>query len=199
MPAYGLKEFELTQTIRLYRTAPFLRTHTGAFSSAYFVEANQTQASDDICFRAKALRGGSKSVNETVRRIQQWLTDNVLYELNHEELGAQYAFVNRRGACDEQADLFVSMARCDGIAARRVTGTLLNASKLSGHAWAEYYDEGWVYLDPSVKDPMRAFAPDNRHIIACLGEGAYHCGVGYSYTYTGAKPKISVEEQVYMS
>ena len=198
-PPYGVREFTVTQTIRLYKVPYPAKADTAYFNSLYLVENNWSRTTDDICYRAKRIKEESGNISDNAADILDWMIGNVQYELNHEELGAEYCYINRRGACDEHADLFVSMARCDGIPARRITGSLMNASQLNGHAWAEYYDGGWIYLDPSVKKKAQAFIPDNRHIAACVGEGAYHCGVGYAYTYTGKKPKITVEERVYLS
>jgi hypothetical protein len=199
MPAYGVREFEVTETVRLYRTEPYSQSDSRFFADAYVVEGRLSQMTDDICFRAGLLAEGANGTRDKAQRIYSWLRDNVEYELNGEEMGASSCFARRRGACDEHADLFVSMARCDGVPARRVTGSLVNGTRLSGHAWSEYYAGGWVYLDPSVKKSERAFVPDNRHVTACLGEGAYECGVGYSYTYSGKAPTISVKEQVYLN
>ena len=76
---------------------------------------------------------------------------------------------------------------------------MLNASKLEGHAWSEYYDGGWYFIDPSSKNIDQAFVPENKHITSCVGEGAYNCGLGHTYTYTGQKPMIDVKESVYLS
>jgi len=194
-PAYGNVVFKITQTLRLNREAPPAKSASDYFSSKYLVANQFSSASDEICFRAKALKTGANTTAQTVSRLQGWMITNIQYEANEEEFGADYCYINKRGACDEQADLFVSLARCVGIPARRVTGSLINGSQMDGHAWAEYYDGGWVYIDPSIKNADLAVAPDNKHVTACIGEGAYHCGVGYMYTYSGRKPKIIIEER----
>ncbi|MFH1054480.1 MAG: transglutaminase-like domain-containing protein [Candidatus Altiarchaeota archaeon] len=199
MPSYGVMEFEITHTVRLSRAKPKTKSNSGYFSTLYLQENNFSRMTDDICYRANALQKGGNGTEQTVDSIQKWMIGNIRYELNQEELGAEYCYLYKKGACDEHADLFVSLARCVGIPSRRITGSLINASSLNGHAWSEYYDGGWVYVDPSVKKVNLAFAPDNKHITACLGEGAYHCGVGYSYTYERKKPQITVQEKTYMS
>jgi len=199
MPAYGVMELEVTETVRLYQAPPPAKSDSGYFSSLYLIGSNYSETTDDICFRARMLKGDSSKTRDVVRRIQDWLSENVEYEPNNEELGAQYCYVHRKGACDEHADLFVAMARCAGIPARRVTGSLLNASQVRGHAWAEYYDGGWVYIDPSTKRRNQPYALDNRHIVSCVGDGSYNCGIGYAYTYRKTKPEIEVDERTYLS
>ena len=199
MPPFGVREFRVTETVRMYRMPFPVKSETEYFSSVYLLGNDFSPTSDDICFRAKMLKEEAKNTSQLARKIHDWLTANVKYEINHKELGAEYCYTHRKGACDEHADLFVSMARCVGTPARRVTGSLVNSSQLNGHAWSEYYDGGWVYVDPSVKYRDQAWVTDNKHIVACVGEGAYHCGVGYSYIYTGRKPNITVEEQTYLS
>ena len=163
----------------------------------YLDDNNLSVLTEDICFRARNLKADSSG--ESAERIFYWIAENVKYERNRVEQGAEYAYIYRVGACDEHADLFVSMARCIGIPSRRITGSLINESEANGHAWTEYYDGGWVYLDPSSKSRPHAYTPDKNHVAACIGEGAYTCGVGYSYTYTRGKPKIRVEEKIYLA
>ncbi len=199
MPNYGIREFDLTQTVELSMIIPPAMSDDEFFSLMYLLPTNQSPMTDDICFRAKAIGATRSGTQDKVRGIVSWIIGNIEYEANEEELGAESCYIRRIGACDEHADLFVSMARCIGIPSRRVTGSLYNDSKLAGHAWAEYFDQGWIFVDPSVKGLNRSFAPDNRHLFSCIGEGAYHCGVGYSFTYSGGEPNIDIEERVYIS
>lgn len=200
MPDYGVREFEITQTVKLRKLPSPVDSESDYFSPIYLLENNNSQMTEDICFRADALKSQSRNMTQTTHNIHDWMSKNINYEANTQELGAVYCMVNLRGACDEQADLFVSLTRCDGVPSRRITGSIINASQITGHAWAEYYDgRSWVYIDPSVKNALQAQTADNRHLTSCIGEGAYDCGVQYSYTYNGNKPKIDVKEQVYMS
>jgi len=199
MPAYGVREIEVTESLVLRRMIPHTPSDSQYFSSTYQLVSEKTPLSEDICYRAKVIKDDVGDTQAIIKSLVEWIRQNVEYEPNREELGAEYCYRYRRGACDEQADLLIFMARCVGIPARRITGNLINASQLSGHAWAQYYDGGWIYVDPSTKRRDQAFALDNKHIISCIGEGAQECGVGYTYTYTGAKPKVEVEDKVYLS
>jgi hypothetical protein len=200
MPEFGVREFEITQTVRMMKVPYPVESGGGYFNPIYLMENNNSQMTEDICFRAGMLKSKTRNMSETASDIYDWMRESIDYESNLGEFGAEYCYANQRGACDEQADLFVSMARCDGVPSRRVTGNLLNVSQLNGHAWAEYYDgKNWIYLDPSVKNHKQAFTADKKHLAACVGEGAYDCGVEYSFTYKGKKPKLEVKEQVYLS
>ncbi len=199
MPAYGVKEFSVTHEIELHRMPPPVKAEQDYFTSLYLLENDFSPTTDDICYRAGILKGNRTDTSTVVSRIQGWIRNNIEYEYNSQELGAEHCFINRRGACDEHADLFIAMARCAGIPARRVSGSLVNASDLRGHAWAEYYDGSWTYIDPSAKKPNQPHASDNKHITACVGETAYHCGLTYTYTHGKQKPEITVEEKIYLS
>ncbi|MBU0763113.1 MAG: transglutaminase-like domain-containing protein, partial [Candidatus Altiarchaeota archaeon] len=178
-----VRELKITHTLELNIVNPPVRADRDFFSLIYLLENEMSPLSDDICFKSDQLRWHSNGTAMTVSSIVEWMVKNLRYKINREELGAQYGFDNGYGACDEHADLFVSLSRCAHIPARRITGTSYNQTTLNGHAWAEYYDNGWIYLDPSLKDVNQIYAPDNRHITACVGEDAYHCGIYYTYSY----------------
>ncbi len=198
MPAYGITDLYITQTLR-FKRAGWPAKSASAYESPLYLQGNNYSAlSADICREAGIIRSGVNSTPEYLMAAEEWMNRNIAYELNHEELGAQYCYASRRGACDEQADLYVSLMRCNGVPSRRVTGSLVNGSHLGGHAWAEYYDGGWVYVDPSARRREQAFTFDNKHVAACVGEGAYNCGVGYYYTYAKKRPKIEITERTYM-
>ncbi len=103
--------------------------------------------------------------------IYQFTIDTLEYDTarvndkNLERMGAQWAFSNPKNAvCMEYTDLFIAVAREQGIPAREVVGyaitndeTLLPVSFLGDilHAWPEYYDkarEMWTPVDPTWED-----------------------------------------------
>ena len=199
MPGYGVREFEITQNLVFYRANTPSKAVSDYFDMSYLQPNELSVLDDDICLKAEQICGDANSTLDKVRSIYSWMTSNLEYEPNTETYGAKYIFDKRMGACDEHADLFVSFTRCVGIPSRRVTGSHYNNSVLSGHAWAEYYDDGWVYIDPGIKNIKAGFVPDNRHMISCVGEAAYSCGVEYSFTYLRDKPNIEVKEKTYIS
>lgn len=95
-----------------------------------------------------------KSAVDTAREIFRWVTENVqLGGYIREERGALYALRQRKGDCTEGMDLFVALARANGIPARGIGGYVMlsDGTLKSGsyHNWAEFYADGaWRIADP---------------------------------------------------
>jgi hypothetical protein len=89
-----------------------------------------------------------------------------------QEKGALWAYNNQRGDCSEYSTLMITLLRCQGIPARKVTGYVISTnpslrpyvgqqwnyhlsdqeeSTFLGHAWVEYYvpNMGWIASDPT--------------------------------------------------
>ena len=76
------------------------------------------------------------------------------------------AFAQRRGVCQDHAQIFIACARRLGIPARYVSGHLQRTDgqddQEASHAWAEGYVAGlgWVGFDPArAENRPRADAP----------------------------------------
>lgn len=74
--------------------------------------------------------------------------------VTHAHTTAAEALRDRRGVCQDHAQVFIAAARTLGIPARYVTGYLLIDGDVPGaahHAWAEAYTEdlGWIGFDPA--------------------------------------------------
>lgn len=106
-------------------------------------------------------------------KICNWVSDYLTYDRNlpPQEYGAKWAYDNKRGDCSEYSTLMITLLRCQGIPARKVTGYVISndptirpqigqqwkftvsqtASNFLGHAWVEYYVEGigWIACDPT--------------------------------------------------
>ena len=106
-------------------------------------------------------------------KICNWVSDYLTYDgtLPSEEKGAKWAYDNQRGDCSEYSTLMITLLRCQGIPARKVTGYVISnnptitpqlgqtwnfalsdeESNFLGHAWVEYYVEGigWIACDPT--------------------------------------------------
>jgi len=118
-----------------------------------YTKPSQKVESDDpqIVATAKNIVGNQTNPYKKADRIYGWVVKNITYELQEEELGARYAFYNRKGDCTEFATLFVAMCRSQGIPARLVHGYLYSSDASAGHMWAEFYlpPYGWVPADPT--------------------------------------------------
>ncbi len=89
------------------------------------------------------------------KRIYEWITKNIKYELVPEystmENISEYAAVNFEGDCGVQAILFITLCRISGIPAKWQSGWYINPVLQSPHDWAQIYLEpyGWIFVDPS--------------------------------------------------
>jgi transglutaminase-like putative cysteine protease len=101
-----------------------------------------------------------------VRRLYDYVVDNIRYVDFHQELGAVETFRRKQGACTEYSDLFVALCRAKGIPARVVKGFVTEHvnSPTPKHAWAEVYlkEYGWVPFDPTYGDVAQQSVKDNR-------------------------------------
>jgi hypothetical protein len=114
---------------------------------------------------------------QKARKIYDWITENILYEVQNEEKGASWAYSNRKGDCSEYADLMITLLRIQNIPARKVLGFVVTpevqkipkigdyftydltydgsstnkTSNLTQHAWLEYFvpNIGWIACDPT--------------------------------------------------
>ncbi|MFC2162589.1 transglutaminase family protein [Candidatus Altiarchaeota archaeon] len=193
----GIRELRIEQLVELRNgMSPGRSTVSARSPSDLSLPKLESEA---ICPQARIIQSEASSVNQSMRYIYGWLNDNIDHSVDDLEHGGLYAYLKRQGACDEHADLSILFARCLDIPARRIVGYLVNSSELDGHAWLEYYDDGWVYLDPSVKGSLRGMVTDGRHLISCVGEKAYKCGLVYEYTFRKElQPNITIKEDVYL-
>jgi len=106
-------------------------------------------------------------------KICNWVSNYLTYDGNlpAQEYGAKWAYDNKKGDCSEYSTLMITLLRCQGIPARKVTGYVISndpslrprvgqtwkftasntEDNFLGHAWVEYYVEGigWVASDPT--------------------------------------------------
>jgi transglutaminase-like putative cysteine protease len=126
--------------------------------------------SDDpeISSLARQITAGATSEYDASVRIAQWMQGNILYGGGGEGTNdASNTLNNRYGVCEGWAQLFMALARANGIPARFVAGYLIGGSirypiaqenggtmtvvtKPLPHAWVElwYPGYGWVPYDP---------------------------------------------------
>jgi len=111
------------------------------------------------------------------QKICDWVVDHLNYSdsLPEEEKGAKWAYDNQMGDCSEYSSLMITLLRCQGIPARKVTGFVISddpsikpyvgqewsfssrsngQTNIMGHAWVEYYvpNIGWIACDPTWDD-----------------------------------------------
>ncbi|MCT0230872.1 transglutaminase family protein [Synechococcus sp. CS-1324] len=107
----------------------------------------------------------------------------------------EHTLETRTGACRDTAMLFVAACRCQGLAARFVSGYSIHhppeVTEQELHAWAEVYlpGGGWRGYDPSlglaVADGHISLAAAPDHRLAAPVVGTYRgTGVGSTMDYT---------------
>ncbi|MHA1478684.1 MAG: transglutaminase-like domain-containing protein, partial [Promethearchaeota archaeon] len=131
---------------------------------------------DDFNINATSYDIVNPSDNPVVKaqKICDWVVTHLDYDggLPAQERGAKWAYDNQLGDCSEYSSLMVTLLRCQGIPARKVSGFVISndpttkpyigqewdfyagsggASNILGHAWVEYYvpDIGWIACDPT--------------------------------------------------
>lgn len=113
---------------------------------------------DDTAVRQLAFRLKSENIHATAENLYRWVADNIAYSgYSRKKKGGRNALATRRGDCTEFADLFVALARCVDIPARRVSGYLAHGTSVLApagfHDWAEFYENGvWRIADAQKRN-----------------------------------------------
>ena len=126
------------------------------------------------------------ALNQAIFETMQYLPD----ETDTTTKAAQ-AFTERKGVCQDFAQIFVTAARSLGIPARYVGGYILRTDtkhQNAGHAWAEAYvpEIGWIGFDPthgiSTTDRYLRIATGIDSLDAAPIRGTRHGGAGETLT-----------------
>ena len=106
----------------------------------------------------------SLSQKEKIQTLLQFTYEYIDYQFTL-NISLQDIILEMKGDCTEYAQLFVALARLNGIPAREVGGLVYNYSdelpQFSGHAWAEVWmGDDWREVDPGWNE----FNIDATHI-----------------------------------
>jgi transglutaminase-like putative cysteine protease len=113
---------------------------------------------------AETLISNAHYESAAVTSIMLWVRDNLKYDSSVTNHDAVWTFYNKRGTCENYAQLSLALLRSVGIPARYVSGYLVGGDITVGnylstygyswnagpHAWIEVYypDIGWVPYEP---------------------------------------------------
>jgi transglutaminase-like putative cysteine protease len=114
------------------------------------------------------------SPDETAQAIADWVRANVEYEPGSTGVrtSAQEAWQQRKGVCQDMAQLTLGMLRRVGIPARYVSGYVYPRNDgdigdtIAGqsHAWVEWWTGEWIGFDPTSGSPI-----GRQHVIVARG------------------------------
>ena len=107
---------------------------------------------------------------EKVHKLVRWTSENIKNEMK-DSFTALEVLRSREGECQSHANLYTAFARSREIPTKVVTG-LVYSEKFSGflyHAWAESHVNGWLAVDPTLKQ----IPADATHIKIAGGSEDY--------------------------
>ncbi|MDD3175802.1 MAG: transglutaminase domain-containing protein [Candidatus Nanoarchaeia archaeon] len=119
---------------------------------------NTINTNNQIKQKAQELAQGETDLFSLELQLAKFVSNHLEYSLDvyisDQNLQSTWAFENKKGACDEFTNLFISLNRELGIPTRFVAGIAYTNSELfntewGNHAWAEVYfpEFGWVPFD----------------------------------------------------
>jgi len=163
--------------------APELRADGAqdAAMAAFYTKSERFQEiTPELAAAATAAVGDATDQDEKARRLFRFVRSHMTYEYPPPGgRGAIVAFEQAKGDCGQYADLFVALARSQGLPARMAAGFGLSEPKaapgefvVGSHAWAELLrpDGEWIPVDPT-RDEEFYFGRkrDGMHITVSVG------------------------------
>ncbi len=118
--------------------------------SPYLEAREYWETNDPIKRTAYEVVGTETNAYEVARKIVEYVSNYVTYEVTLQRKGALQTFLDRRGDCDGFSDLTIALSRAVGLPARMDFGWGYREN-LVGHAWVEFYlpSRGWQPADPT--------------------------------------------------
>jgi transglutaminase-like putative cysteine protease len=124
----------------------------------YVTVTERTDPGDELLELAREARG-PRTPRDTAYRVVEVVRQRMTYQTGatHVHSGAQQAWSEGRGVCQDFAHVTIGALRSLGVPARYVSGYLApkreaevgETSTGESHAWVEFWDGGWVPFDPT--------------------------------------------------
>jgi len=122
--------------------------------------------------QAALIAAGSPEPDSKVRKLLEWVHANVETDLIAETLTGPEVLAQKRGKCSENAILFASLARAEGIPTRIALGVTYGTAWV-GHMWNEVWLGEWIAVDATlggfVSSPSHLKFIDSPTIDGVLG------------------------------
>ncbi len=140
-----------------------------AVSDAYLAPTISIQSNNkEIVDQAKKIVSPDDSPLEKVLKLTRWTADNIKSKMT-DNFSALSVLHRKEGECQSHASLYTALARSQGIPTRIVTGIVYsNQGGFLYHAWCESYLNGWLAVDPTLKQ----LPADATHIKISSGDSA---------------------------
>lgn len=165
----ALYEVEPNQEITINATGQakiFANPENTEYSKLYEKKSLQSYLEPDQYWEVNSpIIQDLKNYFSTPNQIYDYVVEHLDYDYENlkqsERLGAVKAFQDKKGVCTEFSDLFVTLARSNGIPARELEGFAFTENKelftLAAendvlHSWVEYWDTKnkiWIPADPT--------------------------------------------------
>ena len=177
-------------------------------ASRYLAPSKYVQSNDSAIKKtAETLISNADYESAAVTSIMLWVNDNLRYDANVTNHDAAWTFQNKRGTCENYAQLSLALLRSVGIPARYVSGYLVGGDiTVSGsiatygyswdagpHSWIEVYypDLGWVPYEPQK---TLGFV-DDHHVRESVGTDSSDLPNKLIYTYaTSGNGRLALNE-----
>ena len=153
--SYGCKFKSIADESFWSKVAEFPSKRLNEEVKIYLYQTNLTELNEQIVSEVNDVVSGSKSLEEVIARLTDWIHGLVKYDLEFGDkmLTAREVWKVRRGTCDEYAHLLMGALRSLGIPARYVSGYAYTGSVFQPHAWVEVWDgDKWVSADPTFNE-----------------------------------------------
>jgi hypothetical protein len=168
----GQSEFEVTVQVEDTTTARrkdrLDPTTSEDLASTIVIPSNHKE----IVSQAEKIALPSDSAEKKVNKLVKWTADNIENKMK-DSFTALTVLRSKEGECQSHANLYAALARALEVPTRVVTGLVYTENVgFLYHAWAESYVNGWLAVDPTLKQ----VPSDATHIKIASADGSDETG-----------------------
>ena len=166
LESHSQRVLETSETVRVVEVRGFTppkgeRATAQERPDESFSRPNALVQSDDpeVIRIARETTAGVEGDFQKARRLHDWVSRNLKFDLGIALAPASEVVRNRRGTCIAYAVLLASLQRAAGLPSRVAMGYGYANGIWGGHAWSEAFIDGqWVALDAALYGPGTADA-----------------------------------------